>query len=214
MNGGSPEAGTNGGDPILRDRIRNAAVKRFATVGAAATVDEIAEAAGVSPRVVHHHFASEAELREAINERVLTIAARIFDDARPFADDPFDDLALRITHLVREHPDELRYVARAVIDGDPGGLGMFDAFIAIALDRFDGLSQSGELDPDLDVEWAALHVVVFNLATVLFQQAIEQHLPEPLSTDAGMLRWHAADTDLFRRGFLRPGPGPRSKARA
>jgi hypothetical protein len=108
-----------------------------------------------------------------------------------------------VTAVVRDHPDELLYIARAASEGDPGGLGMFDAFMAIALGSFEALAAQGRLEPDLDVEWAALHVVIFNLSTLLFRDAIEQHLPEPLISEAGIARWHAADTELFRRGFLR-----------
>ena len=141
----------------------------------------------------------------SIDERIIRLAERAFHDFDPAAssDDPFGDLARRVTALVREHPDELRYVARAAIDGEPGGLGLFDAFVAIALTRLEALRDEGRLEPGLDVEWAALHIVIFNLSSVLFSDAIENHLPGPLSSDAGLERWHAADTELFRRGFLR-----------
>jgi hypothetical protein len=51
---------------------------------------------------------------------------------------------------------------------------------------------------------------VFNLSSVLFSEAVANHLPEPLSTDAGIERWHAADTELFRRGYLRDQSAPRA----
>jgi AcrR family transcriptional regulator len=200
-------AGLNGGDPAAAGRIRAAAMEAFAEHGDGASIRGIADAAGVSPGLVQHHFATKAELREAVNEHVLAIAAEAFADldTETAGDDVFEDLAQRVTSIMREHPDALLYVARAVVDGDPGGLGIFDGFMAIAITRFEALAAEGRLDPDLDLDWAALHVVVFNLATVLFQPAIENHLAEPLRSPEGVARWHAADTELFRRGFLRAG---------
>jgi hypothetical protein len=141
------------------------------------------------------------------NERVLALAEAAFRDFEPGgggeSDDPFEDLALRVTSLVRDHPDEILDVARAAIDGEPDGLGMFDAFMAIATAHLEALRDDGRLDPDLDLQWAALHVVIFNLSTLLFEPAIENHLPERLRSPEGIARWHAADTELFKRGFLR-----------
>jgi AcrR family transcriptional regulator len=195
--------GTNGGDPAVEGRVVAAATRLYAARGSSVRLDEVAEAAGISRAALDHAFPSEAVLREAINECVMRIAAGILGGEPARDEQGFDDLAEQVTQLVREHPDEVRYVARAAIDGEPDGLAMFDAFMAIALASFQGMAENEVLDRGLDVEWAALHVVVFNMATVLFQRAIDQHLLDPLSTDAGIERWHDADTELFRRGFLR-----------
>ena len=133
----------------------------------------------------------------------MHIAGRIFGDAPTGDHQDFSDLGRRVTTLIREHADEVRFVARGAIDGEPDGVAMFDAFMAISLGSFQDLAEHDVLDPTLDLEWAALHIVVFNLAVVLFQNAIENHLPEPLSGEAGMERWHKADTELFRHGYLR-----------
>lgn len=198
-------AAHNGGDPTAYERIRDAATREFAQSGDRASVRGIADAAGVSAGLVQHHFPSKAELREAIDEHVVSIANRAFRDIDPegSGDEVFEDLAERVTGLVRDHPDALLYVARSAIDGEPGGLGIFDAFVAIATAQLEALRDDGRLDPDLDLEWAALHVVIVNLSTLLFREAIEHHVPEPLDSAPGLERWHNADTRLFRRGFLR-----------
>jgi AcrR family transcriptional regulator len=197
-------AGRNGGDPALYDRIRVAATKAYAERGRFATLDEIAEAANVSRATLDHHYPSEAFLREAINEHVMTLAARYFGDAPLGDDEDYSHFGRRVTNLLKDNPDEIRYVARCAIDRDPDGLAMFDAFMAIALHNYRVLDDNGVLDDDVDVEWAALHQVVWNLAVMLFEHAIDNHLPEPLATDAGIERWHQADTELFRHGWLRP----------
>jgi AcrR family transcriptional regulator len=196
-------AGTNGSDPTVPDRILTAATRVYGQRGRVATLDDVAEAAGVSRAHLDRHFESELALREAIDERLMAVAGRVFADAPAGDSEDFSDLALRVTSMVRDHFDEMRYVARTTVDGEPDGLAMFDAFMAIALSSFEELASNGALDPDLDVEWAALHVVVFNLAVVLFGDAIANHLPEGLTERAGVERWHAADTEVFRRGFLR-----------
>lgn len=181
-------------------------MKAFATHGDAALDGAIAAAAGVSTATLGHHFPTRAALREAVNEHVLELAAGAFADFEPRGgsdDEIFEELADRVTSVMRDHPDALLYVGRATIDGDPDGLGIFDAFMAIAMGCLQELEAQGRLDPGLDVEWAALHVVIFNLSTLLFEQAVENHLPERLRSDQGIARWHAADTELFRRGFLR-----------
>ena len=198
-------AGANGADPTAGERILAAATRAYGERGSAVTLDEVAAAAGVPRATLDRHFPTEAALREAINERLIAISARILGDEPASDEEEFDLLARRVTDLVREHVDEVRFVARAAADGDPDGLAMFDAFMAFALASFQGMKDGGVLEPDLDVEWAALHVVVFNLASVLYRKAIENHLPEPLSDPVGLERWHTADTELFRRGFLRRG---------
>jgi AcrR family transcriptional regulator len=196
----------NGGDPATAARIRAAAMAAFAAYGDAVSTTAIAHDAGVSEAALEHHFPTRTALREAVNEHVLSLVVPAFAgfDPRGGSDDEiFDELAERVTSVMRDHPDALLYVGRAAIDGDPGGLGIFDAFMAIATGALEELAGQGRLDPDLDVQWAALHVVIFNLSTLLFEQAVESHLPERLRSPAGIARWHAADTELFRRGFLR-----------
>jgi hypothetical protein len=110
----------------------------------------------------------------------------------------------RVTAFVREHSTALRYVARAVADRDEGALRIFDAFVAISAAQWERLAEHGLLRPDADLDWAALHVVVLNLATVLMRDAIERHLPAPF-TDAGQLeRWNQASNALFQQGVYGP----------
>ena len=53
----------------------------FARDGVKATsIRDVAAAAGVSPGLVQHHFATKAALREAVDERVLAIATESFRD--------------------------------------------------------------------------------------------------------------------------------------
>jgi AcrR family transcriptional regulator len=184
-------------------RIRNAALDCFARDGfEASSVRAIARAAGVSPGLVQHHFPTKALLRDAVNAHVVALAAAPFADLPlPAADvDPFEELGERITRLLSEHPDALRYTARATLEGDGAALELFGAFVAIARSQWDQLACEGRLRADLDLEWAALHPVIFNLGVVLFREAIERHLEQPLFSSQGLERLNVAMTTLQRLG--------------
>ena len=56
------------------ERIRNAALKSFATHGASGTsLRTVAAAAGVSLGLVQHHFATKAGLIKAVDDYVLAV---------------------------------------------------------------------------------------------------------------------------------------------
>ena len=107
----------------------------------------------------------------------------------------------RITTFVQQHPVALRYVARSVADGDQDALQIFDAFVAIADRQWRVVREAGLVRADADLEWAALHTIVMNLATVLFAGALNRHLPEPFFTPAQLERWNRASQMLFRQGY-------------
>ena len=185
-------------------RIRNAALEGFAREGVAATsIRDVAEAAGVSAGLVQHHFPTKAALRDAVNEYVLSLAREEFEQLDPDPADAFEEVGDRITEFVRDHPLAFEYVARGVAEGDEAALGIFDTFVGIADAVLGRLADKGLLDPGLDLRWAALNVVVLNLGTVLFRQAVDRHLPEAFASEDGLQRWNRADTALFKGGFYR-----------
>ena len=187
-------------------RIRNSALELFANNGVAATsIRDVAKDAGVSGGLVQYHFPSKAALRAEVNSYVVAIANDHFADL-PETGSPFSiqqEVGDRVTSFVREHPTVLRYVARSAADGDEGAMQIFDAFVAIAHAQWDRVAESGLLKDEADVTWTALHGVVIPLATVLFQRAIERHLPEPFFAPAQLDRWNAATNALFREGMYR-----------
>jgi TetR/AcrR family transcriptional regulator, regulator of cefoperazone and chloramphenicol sensitivity len=184
-------------------RIRNAALEAFAREGVkASSVRAIARAAGVSPGLVQHYFPSKDALRDAVNAHVIALAAAHFADLPPTAPggDPFVALGDRITDLVGAQPDAILYAARAIVEGDAAALELFDGFVTIARAQWDLLADEGLLRSDVDLAWAALHSVIFNLGTVVFRTAIERHLPQPFFTPGELARWNAATTAMMRMG--------------
>jgi TetR/AcrR family transcriptional regulator, regulator of cefoperazone and chloramphenicol sensitivity len=187
-------------------RVRNAALEGFARDGVAATsIRDVAKAAGVSPGLVQHHFPNKAALAAAVNEHVGAIAISTFADVPTAgsAEDAAEELGRRVAALVRDHPDALRYVARATVEGDPGALELFDGFVAIAESQWRRVASDGLLREDLDMQWLALNTVMFNLAPLLFATALERQLSAPLTAPGVLERWRESGTALFRHGVYR-----------
>jgi AcrR family transcriptional regulator len=195
-------------DLTTKARIRNAALEAFANQGIAATsIRSVARDAGVSAGLVQHHFPTKDALRGAVNDHVVAIARDAFADlsvgAGASAENVQKEIGDRITGLVRDHPAALRYVARAAADGDESALELFDAFVGIAEEQWRKLDESGYLRSGADLTWAALHVVVLNLATLIFEPAIDRHLTAPFRTPEQLERWNLASNALFREGMYR-----------
>jgi len=190
-------------------RIRNAALEGFARDGVAATtIRDVARAAGVSPGLVQHHFRTKADLERAVNEYVLQVAVEAsagLDEASTggSTEDLFEAMGKRIAELVRDHRSALLYVIRSAAAGEPAGLEIFDAFVALVSGHAERLAAEGTLREDVDLLWLGLQVVILDLGTVLLEPAIDRHLPEPLERPEQLERWRRACTELLRQGFVR-----------
>ncbi len=193
--------------PTSASRIREAALEGFARDGIEATsIRDVATAAGVSPGLVQHHFPSKAALRDAVDEHAVATATEAFRNfpESVSAGEIQKELGDRVTAIVRDHPLMLRYVARSISEGEEAGLRLFDAFVEIADAQWARLSQEGLLREDADMLWVGLHAVVLNLATVMFEQAIDRHLPTPFRAPEMLERWNEASSALFRSGMYGP----------
>jgi AcrR family transcriptional regulator len=194
-------------------RIRNAALEGFARDGVAGTsLRDVAKAAGVSPGLVQHHFATKAALVEAVGAHVVGLATQAFGDL-PADGTPVEaqqELGDRVTAFVAAQPTALRYVARALAEGDKAAAAVFDAFVEIAKGLWQALADHGLLRDDADIAWAALHGVTLILGTVLYQAQIGRHLSEPFMTGDQLQRWNAAGNLLFSEGLYRR-PSRRSR---
>jgi AcrR family transcriptional regulator len=114
-------------DLTARARIRDAALRLFAERGMdAATVRDIARAAGVSPGLVRHHFGSKEALRDACDayalDRVMNIKEQAVVDRRLAV--PGFMPSMQPTILLMK-----QYVARAMLDGSPAAAAMFDDMV-------------------------------------------------------------------------------------
>jgi AcrR family transcriptional regulator len=191
-------------DLTAQARIRNAALELFAARGVAATtIRDVARAADVSPGLVQHHYGTKAGLRKAVDEFVLSDARWTITDLPETIDERAEEFARRMGEVIRDRPAAMLYLARAASDGDELGLATFKALVEFGVPQLRAMEKAGQLAPDLDLEWSALQLLLFNLATILFEPAITHALGEPLLSDEGRQRWNAAATSLFTRGFTR-----------
>lgn len=201
-------------------RIRRAALQSFGKLGVAGTtIRGVAEAAGVSPGLVQHHFRSKEGLRAAVDAFVLERASKAVSDAAG-GESPaqiatgFGD---RIADFIRSNPELVAYGRRSLLEGDPGGLALFDALVGLARSELERLTADGLLRSDLDLGCSVLHVVLLSAAPVLFQEAVDRHLEWPFLSEEAMTRWYAAISALFARGVYRgaeasaPGDDPPGK---
>src|SRR6476620_11726333 len=134
------------GDDLKKlERIRLAALRSFATRGAAATsLRSVAADAGVSLGLVQHHFESKAGLIKAVDDYVLSVVMEVV--AQPGSTPPKDsiaDMGSRITILLSDHPEVVDYYGRALIDGSPIGMTIFDALSAFGTARWNQRKDNG-----------------------------------------------------------------------
>jgi AcrR family transcriptional regulator len=112
-----------------RARIRDAAMHLFADQGAkAATTRAVAEAAGVTPGLVFHHFGTKQGLRDACDAYVLEYLhdgiTQALDEQR-LADPAY------LASVYQSAPLVLRYLARALVDGSTAAASLFDNVVEL-----------------------------------------------------------------------------------
>ncbi len=190
------------------ERIRNAALKSFATYGTSTTsLRAVAAAAGVSVGLVQHHFGTKACLVKAVDDHVLGLVIAAI--APPLAEPPADSIAemgSRVTRIVAEQPDIVDYLGRALIYGSPLGTTIFDTLAGLGMARWNKRNERGETRPEVDLTWAALNALVLPLGTLILRGHIERQLPESFTTPAQLERWQDSVNTLLREGLFRQRP--------
>jgi AcrR family transcriptional regulator len=191
-------------------RIRRAALVSFARLGmASTTIRGVAAAAGVSPGLVQHHFRSKEGLRAAVDAFVLERASKAVDAAAGGGSsaEVAAGFGERIADFIRSSPDLVAYARRALLEGDPSGLALFDALVDLARSELERLAAEGLLRSDLDLTWTALHIVLLNAAPVLLEAAVDRHLEQPFLSEEGITRWRESTSLLITKGVYRSGNG-------
>jgi TetR/AcrR family transcriptional regulator, regulator of cefoperazone and chloramphenicol sensitivity len=178
-------------DLTARARIRDAALTLFADRGiAAATVRDIAQAAGVSSGLLRHHFGSKEGLRDACDE---------------FALNQLTALGLQFTEtsvLGRITPDTMRlqrYVIRSMMDGSPSAMAMFDRAQQYGEQWLDS---SG---PEVSDPRAYLAVLsVMKMSMFVMRDLLSHALGESVDEPAGWARVIAASLEIFSQPLVTP----------
>ena len=164
-------------DLTARARIRDAALELFATHGVrGTTIRGVAEAAGVSPGLVQHHFGSKQGLREACDEYAMATMRKIKTDA--FEDGGLDRPGILPT-AVRASVTLRRYLARALVDGSSGAAKLFDESLAFTKEMLEspppGILKPKTSDP---------HAYAVVMASMAFGMVVlHEHLSRALGVD-------------------------------
>ena len=123
-------------DLTARARIRDAAIALFAERGiAAATIRDIAQAAGVSSGLLRHHFGSKEGLRRACDEYAMAELTRIRSQV-------FDQSSVHDrSFLGAIHPATMeiqRYLVRSAVDSPASTSAMFARMVELGEQWLDG----------------------------------------------------------------------------
>jgi AcrR family transcriptional regulator len=121
-------------DLTARARIRDAAMAQFAERGYRdTTIKGVADAAGVSPGLVQHHFETKEGLRQACDEAAAEVIRRqmaLVERLDTAAANP-DFGAM----LYSKSPLLVRYLIRLLVEGSPVAASLFDE-MATGTERF------------------------------------------------------------------------------
>ncbi len=209
------------GDLTARATIRNAALRLFADRGPdAVSVREIAAAAGVSPALVLHHYASKDGLRAAVDEFAAGAFEAILEglgeggllDALSSVDlaVPGDSAGPGVASIAeafaRGFPPGSplpAYLRRLLLAGDPAGDALFARWHAATVELMAGLEREGMARPSADPAARAAFLLVNDFAVLLLSRQVAATIGvDPLSPE-GVQRWAVQATDVYTHGAFR-----------
>lgn len=184
-------------DLTARARIRDAALRLFAERGIrAATIRDIARAAGVSSGLVRHHFGSKEALRDACDsyavDRTNRLREQIFAEGR-MADQAF---------MVSVHPTARlmqSYLVRSMMDGSAAAASMFDDMVQLSEQYLAGLKIES---PDPRAYAAVL--TVMQMGVFLMHEQLSRALGVDVRTPEGHVRMNRGFVDVFSHPLLTP----------
>jgi AcrR family transcriptional regulator len=193
------------GDLTAKAGIRNAALGLFAERGhSAVSVRQIAEAAGVSPALVLHHFGSKDGLREAVDR----YAAAQFDAFLQAPEEVGDvltsgsnaSMAELIAKVLPPGSPLPAYLRRLLLEGDPAGRELFRRWYEVSRALVERLIAAGFAKPTEDLQVRAAFMLTADLALLVLREPLTDALGfDPVSPD-GLSRWAAEVTRIYREG--------------
>ncbi|MFV0406760.1 MAG: TetR family transcriptional regulator [Propioniciclava sp.] len=183
-------------DLTAEARIREAAIVLFGDRGiCGTTVRAVAQAVGVSPALVIHHFESKEGLRAACDQRVLEQLAASESEALadPGSVNPFTQLAAMDTVI--------RYLNASLIEGGPGADRLFGQLCDLTATYF----TSGQMPvkDTTDLEATAAVAVAFSCGASMLGTQIAHRLGgEDLADPTVYARYALASVEMLTHGLL------------
>lgn len=182
-------------DLTARARIRDVAMALFAEQGVkATTIRGIAEAAGVSPGLVQHHFGTKEQLRQACDAHVLSylreqVSAGVTGNELEKPE--------FVENVHRTAPPLMKYLGRALVDGSPEAAAMFDELVRVTEESLARGDHS-----EADHRARATVLTAMKLGITVLHEHVSRALGTDLYTPQGALRVGKAQLDLMRPEFL------------
>jgi AcrR family transcriptional regulator len=191
-------------DLSARAKIREAALGLFGTSGFGVSLRTIAQAAGVSPGLVIHHFGSKDGLRAAVDESVLAVFLERFDSLP--TDLPADRLSRAMADIFSDvlgpSPDIRQYLRRCLLDETPAGTTIFDEMVVATRRGLELLERRGGIRSDADPEWRPFQVLSVVLGPLLMEPVMQRNIGEPAYAPDVVRRRTSANLDFLSRGLF------------
>ena len=197
----APSAEGPADDRSTAARIRDAAIGCFACAGVDRTpVRAIAEAAGVSPALVIHHFGSKDALRVACDRHVAAlIRARKMASVQQGASlDPIASLRAQA-----DGPPLLAYLARTLTDGSPHVAELVDELVDDAVTYMAEGEDTGMLRPTADRRAQAAVLLVWSLGALVLHEHVDRLLgADLLGEPEDLMGYVAPAVEILGRGVM------------
>lgn len=175
-------------DQTAKARIRDAAIRSFGVHGVKeTTARKVAEAAGVSPALVMHHFGSMDGLRAACDEYVVEF---IRTSERSAASSL---TGLDLAAAIREGsaPWLVGYLAAVLVDDSPAVEKLVDDMVADAEEYSKEFIEAGVMSPTQHPHSRAALLVIWSLGSLV----LHRHLKRLVGVD--LMDPDMAETEAF-----------------
>jgi len=201
-----PSPTVHGSDLTTRARIRETALSLFARAGFGVSLRTIADAAGVSPALVVHHFGTKEGLKAAVDRSVLDLFLERLDllPRDLSADRLSRAMADIFPEVLGSRPEIRQYLRRSLLEETPAGTTIFDEMVAATERGLALLEQAGGLRPIADPEWRPFQVLSVILGPLLLEPVMQRHMEERAYSPEAVRRRTEANLDLLARGLFTP----------
>jgi AcrR family transcriptional regulator len=193
--------------------IRNTALELFAEHGhSGVSIRQIADAAGVSPALVIHHFGSKRALVEAVNSYVAGAFDRMIEGLREEGQAPesagLDAASLGdvFARYVGADSPMLAYLRRLLLANDEMAAALFRQWYATTYETLQAMTAGGAARPTDDADVRAAFVLLNDLAVFVLRDVVVDLIGvDPLAGD-GFDRWASMALDVYTHGIFNPQP--------
>lgn len=134
------------GELTARARIRYAALELYAAHGEdGVPMRRVAAEVGVTIGLIQHHFGTKDGLRSAVDELVVDRVAQALEtvDHTGTAAQVTAARDVAVRTMLRENPQIVRYINRALLDADGRGASLLEAMVDLTVREVERLRRGG-----------------------------------------------------------------------